>query len=410
MDIAGRSDVGRVRGNNEDSFKLLPELNLFVLSDGMGGEAHGEVASALAEPLYLTGDYATVESLLLPQVDPLGSESLPRARSLRTSIMMRLGYVASRMSLPQEAEQRFVRATAFAKASESPQLIFQATGALAQTYSAGGKYDQAIEMLHALVATDVGKSDELLRAAALSNLGIAYGRKGAAAQGLPYAREGYEIRARLSPRDPNTHNTGWQLGISYMENNQLDQAVEIMERTYASSSEASGPDHPDVVSGVVLLNYAKARRGDGPSVIAPMREALSRQRQIGIPLQQIAQTRMYLAGALMYVGLKEQAVTEADATLTELEAQSSPCDRGIVSVLLQVGTIFSAGGGPKESLVYLDRAFECTKTDSTAAPFAARIAGAFVWSYRRLNDEANAARWEEVAASLQSRPATQKND
>lgn len=48
MDIAGRSDVGRVRGNNEDSFKLLPELNLFVLSDGMGGEAHGEVASALA--------------------------------------------------------------------------------------------------------------------------------------------------------------------------------------------------------------------------------------------------------------------------------------------------------------------------------------------------------------------------
>lgn len=48
MDIAGRTDVGRVRGNNEDSFKLLPELNLFVLSDGMGGEAHGEVASALA--------------------------------------------------------------------------------------------------------------------------------------------------------------------------------------------------------------------------------------------------------------------------------------------------------------------------------------------------------------------------
>jgi len=48
MDIAGRSDVGRVRGNNEDSFKLLPELDLFVLSDGMGGEAHGEVASAMA--------------------------------------------------------------------------------------------------------------------------------------------------------------------------------------------------------------------------------------------------------------------------------------------------------------------------------------------------------------------------
>ncbi len=44
----GVSDVGRVRTNNEDSFRILSSLNLFVLSDGMGGEAHGEVASALA--------------------------------------------------------------------------------------------------------------------------------------------------------------------------------------------------------------------------------------------------------------------------------------------------------------------------------------------------------------------------
>jgi serine/threonine protein phosphatase PrpC len=44
----GVSDVGRVRTNNEDSYKILDSLSLFVLSDGMGGEAHGEVASALA--------------------------------------------------------------------------------------------------------------------------------------------------------------------------------------------------------------------------------------------------------------------------------------------------------------------------------------------------------------------------
>ena len=44
----GVSSVGRVRANNEDSFKIVEALNLFVLSDGMGGEAHGEVASALA--------------------------------------------------------------------------------------------------------------------------------------------------------------------------------------------------------------------------------------------------------------------------------------------------------------------------------------------------------------------------
>jgi PPM family protein phosphatase len=44
----GMSDVGRVRANNEDCFRMVPEMGLFVLSDGMGGEAHGEVASAMA--------------------------------------------------------------------------------------------------------------------------------------------------------------------------------------------------------------------------------------------------------------------------------------------------------------------------------------------------------------------------
>jgi serine/threonine protein phosphatase PrpC len=44
----GVSDVGRVRTNNEDCFRILEPLQLFVLSDGMGGEAHGEIASSLA--------------------------------------------------------------------------------------------------------------------------------------------------------------------------------------------------------------------------------------------------------------------------------------------------------------------------------------------------------------------------
>ncbi len=44
----GITDVGRVRANNEDCYRIVAPLNLFVLSDGMGGEAHGEIASALA--------------------------------------------------------------------------------------------------------------------------------------------------------------------------------------------------------------------------------------------------------------------------------------------------------------------------------------------------------------------------
>jgi serine/threonine protein phosphatase PrpC len=48
MDVGARTDVGRVRENNEDAFLVVAPLELFVVSDGMGGEAHGEVASAIA--------------------------------------------------------------------------------------------------------------------------------------------------------------------------------------------------------------------------------------------------------------------------------------------------------------------------------------------------------------------------
>lgn len=47
LDVGARSDIGLKRENNEDSFALAPELNLFVVSDGMGGQASGEVASHL---------------------------------------------------------------------------------------------------------------------------------------------------------------------------------------------------------------------------------------------------------------------------------------------------------------------------------------------------------------------------
>ena len=47
-DVAACTDKGVVRPTNEDNFRISPERNLFVLSDGMGGAANGEVASAIA--------------------------------------------------------------------------------------------------------------------------------------------------------------------------------------------------------------------------------------------------------------------------------------------------------------------------------------------------------------------------
>jgi len=48
IEIFGLTDVGLVRGHNEDSIGENRDLGLAVLADGMGGHRGGEVASAIA--------------------------------------------------------------------------------------------------------------------------------------------------------------------------------------------------------------------------------------------------------------------------------------------------------------------------------------------------------------------------
>ncbi len=48
LDMACGSDRGQVRSRNEDHVRIIPNLGLAILSDGMGGHKAGDVASQMA--------------------------------------------------------------------------------------------------------------------------------------------------------------------------------------------------------------------------------------------------------------------------------------------------------------------------------------------------------------------------
>ena len=74
----GKTDVGRQRGHNEDAFVSEPDLDLFVVCDGMGGNNAGEVASALATTSLRNFFRATTNGVI-PGEEMRGDQGLTEA-------------------------------------------------------------------------------------------------------------------------------------------------------------------------------------------------------------------------------------------------------------------------------------------------------------------------------------------
>jgi protein phosphatase len=80
--IAARSDVGMIRSGNEDNFfaDSDPYRGLFIVADGMGGHAAGEVASEMAVQI-VSRELTGVKDVRADNVRLLVSRSLLRANA-----------------------------------------------------------------------------------------------------------------------------------------------------------------------------------------------------------------------------------------------------------------------------------------------------------------------------------------
>ena len=163
----GATHVGMVRTNNEDCFRIVQPLNLFVLADGMGGEAHGEVASALAVE-------TVVKHCMKGQEDPgapLSGQTQP-GLAPKSQRLLSAVHLANQMvfeSAEEHPEQQGMGATMTAAWIDGQQLTIAHVGDSRLYLLRTGQLQQ-LTSDHSLVAEQVRRGILTVSEAEQSNL------------------------------------------------------------------------------------------------------------------------------------------------------------------------------------------------------------------------------------------------
>jgi len=152
IEAGARTDLGRVRKNNEDCYTIDSSMQLYVLSDGMGGEAHGEVASKLAVQTVLTHCRQAENS----RATPIFGESSPEV-SERTNRLSSAIHLANRKifeTASANPEQRGMGATIVAAWIDGQRLSLAHVGDSRAYLLRAGSMEQ-LTADHSLVAEKV---------------------------------------------------------------------------------------------------------------------------------------------------------------------------------------------------------------------------------------------------------------
>ena len=102
LTFAAATDIGRTRTHNEDNFLIDKKLRLFLVADGMGGHAAGEVASSIAVHEIRDAIFNNRDLIDRYRVDHPGVQSYEILQVLEHAVQAACGAVHARAQVEQD--------------------------------------------------------------------------------------------------------------------------------------------------------------------------------------------------------------------------------------------------------------------------------------------------------------------